>query len=684
MIFNKIPQIKLFNLHISRILFALFNLFFSLRLIWVLLASNLNRSSIKLLIMVIVVQILLAVAGSIRKLFSLLTWPLLITGGPLLLYFVFIISKRFLKPILESQPDGIQVEVGAWFFGLFLVLALIILLSFLWDLTRRALDAVSRQRTNDPKARLLAAGHLVIILILIGYWIYTQFINPLPIYSNYDPEFTYLMNSLTPFKDFELYVRMDHPGTFLQLAGSLIAVLLSPISLIKQGYPYQYHIFHPEAFILTARLILLLLNIAVVRLIYRFFRYPGSWSETFAGLGAMIIYFAAHQDAFEFLTIWSPNSFSFAAGTSLLIMLYAFTTSGKYKDPLSLWMISLAVGLAATFHIYLITMILCLVAVVFLTSVFEKNSWLETIKLSSLSAVGAAAGYFTATLVILRYYQSLFAWVIDVATHQGIYGGGSIGFADLEEWIFNLGRLWRYNESLFIVWLVSILGLAWVFTLQKRKNELIPSIWAFLLGIYLQFFILMVLFGKHPGHRYLLSISALLPILLLAVSGLVGSQARSMTLLFGIILAGLTGLFFTKLDQNLADHLDRIGYLDQYQTEVKQFRKQVQDQAGLDPDDITVYWTYNTWSPCYARWLGNEFSKNRFTDQVLEICPRDLQFDIWNKSITNPRNLKDPGELNILIVNQRNFDQVQKMEYLTKIESSVSNLGFILIDRAQP
>ncbi len=357
MILKNFPSIKFRSEKITGLFFSVFNIFFCLRLIWQLFHTVLNRNAILLLGIVFLFQILFIIAGFQKKLFQRILSLIHLAGSPFLIFFVFIFVKRLLKPMLVDQPINIRVEIGTWYLAIFLFLAFVIIINFFRDLSFRVTETIPESDRNQFQYKFIKYGHFLIIFLVVGYWIYTQAINPLPIYSNYDPEFTYMLNSLTPFKDLELYGRMDHPGTFLQIAGSLFVIVLSPISIINDGYPYIYHINHPEAFIYSARFLILLLNISTIRLIYKYFKFPNTWSASLAGVSALIVYFSTHKDSFSYLANWSPNSFNFAVGTFLLVILYILVTSGKYKDLRSLWMISIAIGLGATFHIYMVSLI---------------------------------------------------------------------------------------------------------------------------------------------------------------------------------------------------------------------------------------------------------------------------------------------------------------------------------------
>ncbi len=187
------------------------------------------------------------------------------------------------------------------------------------------------------------------------------------------------------------------------------------------------------------------------------------------------------------------------------------------------------------------------------------------------------------------------------------------------------------------------------------------------------------MFGKQPGTRYLLSISALFPLVIISISGLIDNQSKSSTVLMSVLLTGLVILLFTNFNKSIIKHHETRTYFFEYQNEVNAFKNAQLDESGLNSDDITYYWTYNTLSLCYSLWLGNDFSELKLAEEILDQCPQDLQYDIWKNSLNDLGTLKEKNRLNILIVNDRNFDLIDDLDYINKVESSIPNLGFIQI-----
>src|SRR5512143_2465571 len=63
---------------------------------------------------------------------------------------------------------------------------------------------------------------MVFVLPVVAYSLYFNGLQRIsPFYEYYDPEFAYLMNSLEVFKG-EPYAYVDHPGTPLEVIGSVI------------------------------------------------------------------------------------------------------------------------------------------------------------------------------------------------------------------------------------------------------------------------------------------------------------------------------------------------------------------------------------------------------------------------------------------------------------------------------
>ncbi|MEJ2448182.1 MAG: hypothetical protein P8Y37_09635, partial [Anaerolineales bacterium] len=134
---------------------------------------------------------------------------------------------------------------------------------------------------------------------------------------------------------------------------------------------------------------------------------------------------------------------------------------------------------------------------------------------------------------------------------------------------------------------------------------------------------------------------------------------------------------------SIQDHTDFITYLENYQSELRNFQDKYARSQDLKREDIKLYWTYGTFSPCYSLRFGNDFSKRLYTDEINQICPSDLQYDIWDDTIagTDETGLDSlfNKQTNIVLVGNRNtLEEYQAEDHIDVIYSELDNLGFIV------
>ncbi len=300
------------------------------------------------------------------------------------LFIWFLVSRQFMIWILKRLGKPATQEIRGWF----LSISIWFVFSLALDTIQYKIKEILARRREEPGKILnnkvrkgFTVGLVLIILIISSYWIYTQVISPLPYYINYDPEYPYLLNSITPFKDTNLYLRLDHPGTLMQLLGSSFHVLLSPLSLREAGSPLLLHVIHPEYLILVARLFTLGINIWAIMMLAKNTTTFHRWPDIFAALSIPLVYFASHHLSVDYLAIWSPNSFNFAFGTTLLLFLFIILTSSEEVDKDQLFLLSTGAGLVATFHVYMIVWIFSIGLIIFLYYQLKKQRIIPTLQL---------------------------------------------------------------------------------------------------------------------------------------------------------------------------------------------------------------------------------------------------------------------------------------------------------------
>lgn len=603
------------------------------------------------------------------------------------LFIWFLVSRQFMIWILKRLAKPATQEIRGWF----LSISIWFVFSFAVDTILYQIKEILARRREEPgkylsnKARKgFTVGLVLIILIISSYWIYTQIISPLPHYINYDPEYAYLLNSITPFKDTNLYFRMDHPGTLMQLLGSSFHILLSPLSLGDTGSPLLIHVTHPEYLIMTARLFTLGISLWAIMMLAKKTITIHQWPDLFAGLSIPLVYFASHQISVDYLAIWSPNSFNFAFGTTLLLFLFIILTSSEEVDKDQLFLLSTGAGLVATFHVYMITWIFSIGLTIFLYYQLKKQKIIPTLQLVGVSILHSLRGYVIGTLVIIDQYDSFLDWLKDITIHQGVYGRGIKGFPSGNQLATDLITSFKAIPELYITTGLMIFFFAVLLIINRRRIQEQAGVWAVGGGMVVQILVLFGLVMKDPRNRYLLSVAATLPILAASIILIIQNQIRMRKYIYPIFFTFILIGFGANVFNGIIRHQEKNIYYQSYNAEISGFLSDYADSQGLKVEDLILYWTYESYSPCYSLWFGNVYAKNSFINEIIETCKSNYSFNIFSMKFY-PREFG--GNLNNLSVNSVIIGDPEKLEkiglrdYRLIYPSNVEHLGFLIPGR---
>ncbi len=602
------------------------------------------------------------------------------------IFISFLFLSQFFNWFLKHITSAAAFEIRGWFLSIYLWIVfsylVIRLRSFLSQIPRFGIK--EKGSLSDYKyRRLYITGMLLIGSLIISYWIYTQIYSPLPHYYNYDPEYAYMLSSTSPFTDTSLYMRMDHPGSIMQLLGSFFNLLLSPITLIQAGFPTYINLTHPEIFIYFARTFILMINlIAFAVLATKSIKF-NHFQDLFAGLSIPLIYFSAHHFSLEFLTIWSPNSFNYALGTIVLLILLIYLTSAEEIKPQHLFFISLIAGVIATFQVYMISWGIGISTTIFVFYLLKQKNAIAAFQNLGLSLFHFIKGYILGTLVIFDQIESFLDWIFNITIHQGNYGGGKFEFINVNNMMTNLQHIVHD-----LPWFMSITGvllicLAILLVISRKAIKDRPGILAISIGLIIQIGFIFVLVLKHPEDRYLLSAASILPILLTIIIILTQSKQTLSKFLYPAVFTILLINFGTSAVLDGKQHDERVQYVDTYQKEVTDFLADYAGSKGLETDDLTVYWTYSTYSECYSLWFGNEYAKNRFNIEIDEICKpkNEYAINIWsNKIIPADKNIKinQLDNKSVIIGDPGRLNQIVRDDFVEYPSPKIANLSFFI------
>ena len=92
-------------------------------------------------------------------------------------------------------------------------------------------------------------------LAIVVWWLYSQLLFPDPVHLGADPQVAYMLSSLSPFKG-ESYTFIDHPGTPIELMGTLLLALSYPFTRQTETSFLMVHISDPGIFLRIVRTLL--------------------------------------------------------------------------------------------------------------------------------------------------------------------------------------------------------------------------------------------------------------------------------------------------------------------------------------------------------------------------------------------------------------------------------------------
>jgi len=196
---------------------------------------------------------------------------------------------------------------------------------------------------RQPSRRLIVRIHLILAILLTlsltADWFQTHLIHPGGLYVRmYDPQMTLLLDSLSVYKNMP-YFYVDHPGTPMQVVGSIIIALSYPFTHLKSEAHWMYHLEHPEFFFAITHALLTLGSMLTIFLLIRTTIKVKDWVTLLLSLGVGAVFFASLPNlGFVTLINWSQNSMPFPLGTLILILVVLRL---RTRDPLEIWEIAL-------------------------------------------------------------------------------------------------------------------------------------------------------------------------------------------------------------------------------------------------------------------------------------------------------------------------------------------------------
>ena len=500
-----------------------------------------------------------------------------------------------------------------------------------------------------------------LLVVLLGAWfIFTQIIFRPLFTHNYDPEMPYFFSALNIVKG-QSIVYIDHPGTPVEILGAILLGVLIPIAKLNQTPFVAYILRNPDQFFFLARGFVVLVNMVSVVLVSRFFAKHVFRSGVTGGLIAAL-YFIIHPDAISMTIVWSHNSFNFAGGTLLLLLLYHSACKDRpfhWKEAAGL---GIAGGVLTSVTLYLGCWVIGIGITIFLKCLYRNDGWWKAFMLTTLSTFASGLGFIISTLPILPKYPQLVNWVYQLAIHQGRYGSGEVGGVPPLEMATRLADITRGAPQFTTAFAITLAFAILVLLIRVKgvQSGIHPAgKFAFLTALTIQVAINLIIVLKHPGLIYMLSVAATIPILFGVSLDLLANENRiNLQIAYpaaGVVLILVLFSFFQAGKSFINTRQDII----RIEREIDHELSVIAEENGKSRDDLRILRTYGLYSPCFALWFGNDYGGGQFNPEISSLCPKDYELNIFTNVIPAVGNF-DSSQWDV-IVTRKNFTQVDMM-----------------------
>jgi hypothetical protein len=440
-----------------------------------------------------------------------------------------------------------------------------------------------------------------------------------------------MLNSLAIFKG-QAYTYIDHPGTPVEMIGSIIYGITFPFVNKYPGGFIQYHLQNPELFLFLSHILLVLSSIFCVCFFFSTANNLFSDQNLLISIAFAVSFYSLTSVSFQTLTQWSHNSFNFPFGTLYLLFLLriVFKKSGELA-PGTLLGLGLVSGVLAATQLYFAVWVISTAITIFVFYYLQNLPHFKAFLASFVVLVSGMIGFAICLIPMAPSIPRFINWVISLIFHQGKYGGGRTGIISLNGIVGNFNNLASNSPVLFITsGLICILSIYLI--IQKNHQALRkPGSVAIVIGLNCQAILLFLLILKQPGETYLLSVAATVPVLLLVLAqSFENKNYPWISKIFVVIV--LCGFLFNfvqaihLLDQN-------IGEIHAFENKIQSTTTEYARLTNRNPENLVILWTYGTYSPCYSLRFANEYAKGLFQEGINKICPNQYQLNIWTEQV---------------------------------------------------
>ena len=314
------------------------------------------------------------------------------------------------------------------------------------------------------------AAYLIVLVPIFACWIFWNLYKTY--WTNTDPSAWYFIDSLSIFAGGS-YKFVDHPGTPVQIIGSLLLGLTFPFFGNRQEF-INYHIARPEVFYYMTNLFLVIFNGLTAAFLYKISKERIKFQPILAGLAIALSYFAIHPSSLKMLTYWQHNALYFPLGTLWWALLYKKIADGKFSNKDGL-VFGIAAGVFANIQVFFIPFIFSSILISFLYTWKQAQSLKRGIIGAGYSILGSLIGIIALLIPIYREVPRFWAWLMKVTFSENLYGDGKVSFFTFDALLESMRR-WRMdNETVILFGILMIVGCCVGLFYRQKYNVKLPG-----------------------------------------------------------------------------------------------------------------------------------------------------------------------------------------------------------------
>jgi hypothetical protein len=462
-------------------------------------------------------------------------------------------------------------------------------------------------------------------LCIAAFGVFTSWITPHSARTWYDPGLIYMLSSLSWFRG-QGYLYVDHPGTPVEVIGTLLLGLSYPILHAANEAFVKHYLNHPQDFMSVAQTLIVCASVFVAWLLARRSVLVTDWTQAIVGAGIATVFFIAMpQQSLRVMSMWTHESFNFPAGTLLsLAVVIVIRRAGRpsWKSVLGL---GFACGVLASVQLYFGAWIVGTAVALGTATRLRGDAWLKAVRCALVVAAMAGLGFMVGTLPIHDQYPKFLDWIWSVVAHEGTYGRGAPGVINPTQMGSNLVALVLQEKLLFVACGVGVIFLSWRLWVTRHQRDDHPVLWGAGLGLGVQLLVLLLMNAKHPGFgaHYMLPVAATLPLVFAAALDKVDVWPRRTRVLLASVSLAALAVCGRTIQAGIVAYAGESDWLHGIDVETENMLARLAEERSVPRESLRTLWTFGTGSPCFALKLSDFFTDNTFHYDIAQMCPHD-------------------------------------------------------------